>query len=227
MAVSRAFIEAVLLHVDNIDAGRAAQPRRLGGHDAYRTGAENQHGFAAVHLAPVNGRVAGGEDVGQEQGLVVGEGIRDFAGAVVGVGHAHVLGLAAVVAAIEVGVAEQGAALLAHQAALGAVVLGVGVLAVAGQSVVAEEAGAAGNREGHHHPVAYFQIAHALADFLHDAHELVAEHHRAGLGQEAVVEVQVGAADGRAGDADNGVAAVFNRGVIHRVDANVADAVNL
>nr|GFD32763.1 hypothetical protein [Tanacetum cinerariifolium] len=94
----------------------------------------------------------------------------------------------------------------------------------AGQLVVAKEAVAAGDGERHYHAVAALEVAHALAHFLHDAHELVPEHHW-GSGQRAVVDVQVGAANGRARHANDGVARVFERGVIYCIDADVAGAV--
>ena len=219
-------VEAVLQGVDDHDAGGAAQPGAFAGHDAHRPGPEDGDGFAALHVGPVDGGIAGGEDVGQEQYLLIGQVIGHFARAEVRVGNPHVFGLAAIIAAVEVGVAEEGAAFFGDYAAFGAVVVGVGVFAVAGQLVVAEEALAAGNREGHHHAVAHLELAaHALAHLLHDAHELVAERHGPGLRNAAVVDVQVGAADGRARHADDGVARVLQRGVVYGIDAYVARAV--
>ncbi len=60
--------------------------------------------------------------------------------------------------------------------------------------------------KGHDDAVALFEVGHAAADFLDDAHGLVA--HDVAVfhgGLEAVVEVQVAAADGGGGDADDGI----------------------
>ena len=89
---------------------RAAQPGRFSRHSAHGARPENDYRFAAAHVAPVDGQIAGGKDIGQEQGLVIGERIRNSPGPKVGVGYAHVLSLAAVVAAVQVGVAKQGPA---------------------------------------------------------------------------------------------------------------------
>jgi hypothetical protein len=105
-------------------------------------------------------------------------------------------------------------------------VLGVGVLAVPRQVVVAKQAMPAGNGEGHHHAVAALEVAHALAHFLYYAHEFVAQGHGPRLRDAAVVDVQVGPANGRAGDADNGVAGVQDFRVVYSVHADIFRAVN-
>ncbi len=72
---------------------------------------------------PVDAAVARRENVRQEKHLLVGQRVGHLARAVIGVGHADELRLAAVVAAVEVGVTEQRAALLGEHAALRAVML--------------------------------------------------------------------------------------------------------
>lgn len=72
----------------------AARPSRLHSHHTHGARPENSHCFAALHIDPVDSRVARREDIGQEQGLVVDEQIGNNAGPKVDVGH--VLGLAAV-----------------------------------------------------------------------------------------------------------------------------------
>jgi hypothetical protein len=90
-------------------------------------------------------------------------------------GRAHVLRLPAGIAAVQVRVAEKprdrAHALLAEDRAAP----GVGGLAGGEQGLVAEEALAAGNGEGHDHAVALLQARDALAGVFHDAHELVAQ----------------------------------------------------
>jgi hypothetical protein len=92
---------------------------------------------------------------------------------------------------------------------------------VARQLVITEEASATSNRKGHYNPVATLKVTYTFTHFLHNAHKLMAEHHRAGLGNATVVNVQVGAANGGAGHADNSVAGLFNLGIVHVVNANI------
>lgn len=56
---------------------------------------------------------------------------------------------------------------------------------------------AAGDGERHDNAVAFFEVGHAGTYFLYNAHELVAHDHRFGLRDESVVDVEVGAANGR------------------------------
>ena len=123
----------------------------------------------------------------------------------VGIGHAHVLGLAAVVAAGGMGVAEDAADRGR---------LRVGLVAVAEQALLAEMALAAGDVERHEHLVADLEVLDGRSDLLDDAAELVAEGRAdARVGHLAVVEVQVGAADAGARDPDDGVLGVLDRGI--------------
>ena len=85
----------------------------------------------------------------------------------------------------------------------------VGVLAQRPHVVLAVPAVAAGDRERHHHAVADLEVLDAAPDLHHLAHELVAEDVALLHGRhEAVVEVQVRAADRGRGDADDRVAPV-------------------
>ena len=99
----------------------------------------------------------------------------------------------------------------------------VRVLAERVQLLLAAPAVAAGDRERHDHAVADLQVVHLRPDLDHLAHELVAQdvallHRR----DEAVVEVEVGAADRRRGDLDDGVAAVQDLRVRHVLDLDGA-----
>src|ERR1044072_8456409 len=73
----------------------------------------------------------------------------------------------------------------------------------------AEETVAAGNRKGHHHAIADFQVVNLSADLDDLAHELMT-HYVALLhcGNESVVHVQVGTADRGRGDFYDRVALV-------------------
>jgi hypothetical protein len=85
---------------------------------------------------------------------------------------------------------------------------------------------APGDRERHHHPVALGQVADPTAELDDLAHELVAQdvagaHRR----DQAVPEMQVGAADGRGRHADDGISRIEDLGVRDVLDAHVARAV--
>jgi hypothetical protein len=103
--------------------------------------------------------------------------------------------------------------------------IGVGGVAQREQGPLTEPTLAAGNREGHHHPVANFKLCDLPADF-DDAHGLMAQNvtffHG---GHQPVVEVQVGAADGRGGDLNDGVGGIDEFGVGHGLDPHVFFAV--
>ena len=90
------------------------------------------------------------------------------------------------------------------------------------QIVLAEEAGAARDRKRHHHAIAALKFGHAGAVFLDHAHEFVAEHHVVQLRQEAVVDVQVRAADRGGGDAQNDVVRLLDLGIGDVIDGDFA-----
>jgi hypothetical protein len=93
----------------------------------------------------------------------------------------------------------------------------VTVLAMARKLVVAKEAVSAGDGKGYDDPISPLQIRHSFAYFFHDPHELVSQHHRAGLGDSAGINVQVGPADRRGRYFQNDIAIVFYRGVGDRI----------
>ena len=183
----QAFGEAV----NRDDALGAQEEGALDGEQPDGAAAPDGDRVAGAYVAVLRGHVAGREDVGEEEHLLVLYLVGNLHRADVGHGHARVLGLAARVAAHHVRVAEQARArkavdLLLHPG------VRVGVVARREQAAPAEEAVAAGDGERHDHAVADLQVRHRLADLDHLAHELVAEdvallHRR----DEAVVEVQV------------------------------------
>lgn len=63
-----------------------------------------------------------------------------------------------------------------------------------------------------HHVITHRQRRHRIANLGDVSDSLVAHHERDLPALNAVVEVQVGAADGRGGDADDGVGLVLDRG---------------
>src|ERR1051325_8671091 len=151
--------------------------------------------------------------------------VRNLPGADVVERHAHVLRLPALVAAVEMRVAEEPRArvpveLLEHRG------VRVRVVAERPQLALAEEAVAARDRERHDHAIAALQGRRPRADLDHLAHELVPED-VAGLhrGNEAAEEMEVGAADRGARHAHDRVVRVEDRGIRHALDAHVFRAV--
>ncbi|MNH14489.1 hypothetical protein D3C79_740820 [compost metagenome] len=103
---------------------------------------------------------------------------------------------------------------------------GVGGFACSELVELAEEAAAAGDHERNHHAVTDLQIGDPATGFLDDAHELVAEDiTRLGLWNLAVVEVQVGAADGGGGDPEDNVVLFLDERVGDIVDPDVLGSV--
>lgn len=163
------------LRVHEDDLGRAGLQREYPRHLADGAGAEDGDGVAGVDGGVVHGVVARGQHVAQVQRLLVGHAVRDGEEVHVAERDADVLGLAAREAAGEVGVPEHAGGAAAVHGALGGV--GVGALALRGELLRAEEAGAARDLEGG-------DVAGAEADFVRgdggaegggDAAELVAQ----------------------------------------------------
>jgi len=105
---------------------------------------------------------------------------------------------------------------------LGNLVIGISALAAREEPLLAEEAFATGDRKGHYDSVANLELAvfgTDLDDFTHGlVTEDVALFHR---GHDAIEQMQVRAADGAGGDLDDGVSAVLDLRVRHRVASNV------
>src|SRR5215212_7421105 len=97
--------------------------------------------------------------------------------------------------------------------------VGIAVLAAGKEVPAAHEALAAGDAERHHDAVAGLELLDTTAGLDDFAHELMAQDvaalHR---GNETVVEMQIGPADGGGGDPDDGVARVDDGGVRHLLD---------
>ena len=145
--------------------------------EADRAGADDRDGVAGGdHAVEHADLVGGGQDVGEEQDLLVGELIGDLVDGVVGERDARVLGLEAV---------DQ----VAEDPAATAEALSVAAL-------LAEAAAPAGGHAGEQDPVAGGHRGDGRADLLDGADGLVAEDRAGrGLGHVALEDVQVGAAD--------------------------------
>ncbi len=229
-------VRAVRVEVEGVDAmvGGAAEPfgdevdaddeacsavcGDAGGHVSDGPETEYGDGAAGWDRGVLDGLPGGGQDVGEVDEAVVGAVVRYGDGKGVAEGDAEVLGLAAGDPSIELGVAEEGCA-AAMLADLCGLALGV-------QAMGAHVARAAGDVERDDDPFAGPHAGDVRADFLHDAHGLVAED-VAGVeeGAEEFVEVQVGSAQAGRGDLHDHVRGVFDHGVGHGVDAYVAFAV--
>ena len=148
----------------------------------------------------------GGQDVGQEEHLLVGEVLRELVDRRVGERHAGVLGLHPVDR-----VAEDPAA-AAHADAVVA--------------LLAEPAAPAGADAREQHAVALGHGADAASGLDHRADRLVSQHRpRRGLGHIALEDVQVRAADRRGVDLDDDVARGLDLGIGNRVPAALPGAV--
>src|SRR5581483_3658909 len=153
-------------------AGGAQQLGRRGRGQAHGAAAGDVHDAARAHAGADGAVVAGGEDVGQAgevadllQGLVP---VREAEQVEVGVGHHHVLGLAA------------HPATHVHVAVGGAGPGRVHAQADARPALLAVAAAAAGDVEGHGHQVAHLDELDIPARLHHLAGDLVAEHQPGG-----------------------------------------------
>jgi hypothetical protein len=87
--------------------------------------------------------------------------------------------------------------------------------------VLAEEALATSDGERHDDAITPFQVGDLGAHVLHDPHELVAQRHGPELGEEAVVDVKIRAADRGARHAHDGVAWLDHARIGDVFDADV------
>lgn len=207
-------------HENALGAQHAAACR---GHQAHRAGAEDRHCRALLDPGIDDGLVAGRQDVGQEQHLLVVQCIGHHQRPDIGLGHAHVLGLPAGQTAIQMAEAEQrrrwAHVLVVECGALA----GIGGLASGELLQHAVEAASAGHHERDHHTVAGFDRGDIGADVFDDAHELMAENiAMPQVRNLAAVQMQVRAADGGGGDAQDKIVA-FDKGRIrHGFDPHIA-----
>lgn len=189
------------------------------------TGPQHRDRVVRLDVAEFRGHVARRKDVGQEQDLLVGKSVLDLDRPRIGVRHAQVLGLAAGIASEEMGIAVQTGGRMAPQR-LGLGAVRIGALAAGEPAPLAEEALAAGDGEGHDDAIADLQLPVLRSDLDHFAHGLVADDVTAlHAGNDAVEDVQVGAADRAGGDLDDGVARMLDPGVRHALATHVALAV--
>ena len=207
-----------------VDRDHALGAEQLGAGDrelAHRSTAPDGDHVAALDVAHFGAHVAGWEDVGQEEDLLVRNPVRHLERPDVGERDPGILRLPSGEPAQHVRIPEQSRRRVAHQL-FGHPGVRVGVLAQRPEVTPAHVAGTAGDRERHHDTIADLEVLHRLAGLDHLAHELVAEdiaflHRR----DEAVVQVQIGSADGRRGDANDRIAGVQDLRVGHLPDLEV------
>src|SRR5919202_3931144 len=213
---------------DAVDGDNALGAEQVGALDRelpHRTAAPHCDHIARLNVARLGSHVAGRENVGEKQDLLVGEAVRNLDRPYIGKGHAGILGLPARVAADEVGVAEDAAGRIAPEL-FGQGSIRVRVITERPKSPFAEETVAACDRKGHNHTVTLPQILHLTPKLDDLAHELVAEDitflHRRDI---AIVEMEIGAANGGRRDFDNGIARVENLRIGDCLDPHIGDAV--
>ncbi len=221
----RGHAQAFGLAVDRNDTARSKHPCALDRKLPDRAAAPDRHGVARLDIAVLRRHVAGGEDVGDEQRLLVADLRRDLDRPHIGKRHPHVLRLPPRVSPHHVRVAEQARGrvpvqLLSHPG------VRVGVVAEGPQLAVAEEAPAARDGERNHHPVANAEGGVLGTDLHHLAHELMPQDVPAPHGgDESVEEVKVGPADRCQRDLDDGITRIQDLRVRHVRDADVVRAV--
>ena len=203
------FLQPVGDDVDG-DDHRAPEERRTHRDElAERTGADHRHDVPRPGPAPLQRRVGRGEDVAGQQDVVIGEALRDRRQRHVGERYPHVLRLPA-------GQIAEGDAVAEHAEAGAAPVL----------HPQAGRTAAAGAEHRGHAPLPGDDVEDAGADLDDLAGELVAaDHPGLDAGDLAVVEVQVGAADGAGRDLDEGVGRFDELRFGHRLDPQVAGPV--
>ena len=209
--------------IDGNDALGAEEQRRGDREQPDRPAAPHRYRVAALDGAVLRRHVAGRQDVGEEEQLIVAQFLRHLDRSDVGHRHPEILGLASRIAAEHVAESEQACGRLSHRLRRE---LGVGVGAQRKEPLGAEEAVAAGNGKRHHDAIAWPQAGDAAANLDDFAHEFVAEdvalHHPR---NEAAVDMQIRAADRRRRDMHDRVARIEDLRLGHRLDAHVVPAV--
>jgi len=190
-------------HVDGEDAGRAEERGALQRHDADGPQPHDDDGRSRADGRPERAQVAGREDVGQQDGLVVGDTLGNTQREGVGKGDGHGLGLPT--GEVGHGSERGGLAGEAH----------VGLAGAAGA------AHAAADHAGDEHAIAPPQALHVRSGLQHRPDGLVAQAD-ADPGRRIVVEVEIGAADRGALDLDDDPVGTGERGIGHVFDPHVA-----
>ncbi len=149
-------------------------PGRLNGELPHGSASPYRHGIAGLDAAVLGRHKAGRQNIGKKQRLLVAQAFGNLERTNVRIRYPHVLGLAASIAAIQMGVSEQARARIAVDL-FGHVGVGIGVVAQRPHLAGTEEAVAAGNGKRYHHAVADVQVMNGRAEFDHLAHEFMTQ----------------------------------------------------
>jgi hypothetical protein len=137
--------------------------------------------------------------------LLVRQTARNLYGPDIGIGDAKIFGLAPRIAAQQMGITKQSGRRMAPELA-SLLLVRVGSFASRIESALAEIALPAGNCERDDDPVTLFQRGNLCANLDDFTHRLMAKNvpilH---AGDQTIVNMQIGAADGAASHPDNGV----------------------
>src|SRR5690606_19218854 len=130
--------------------------------------AEYRDGISVLDLRQVCAEVAGGKNIGEQNGLVIAHVVRQLYRTDVGVRNPRVLGLQALERTGCLGTAEE------RCACLDPVRIGIVALRVVAAAAVRTRTAGYGGR--YHHPIAHLEVAYPWAEFLDYPHRLVAEY---------------------------------------------------
>ena len=211
--------------VDRDHLPGAEQDRAADAELADRSAAPDRDRVGRLDVA-LHGRLpAGREYVAEKQHLLVREPVLNLDRAHVGIGHAHVLSLAAGIAAGQVRIAEQSRRRVTEDLVAS---LLVAIRSLADREIPAPAlvAFAAGDRERHDDAVTDLELVVSWPDLDHFAHELVA-HDVAGFhaGHQGVVEMNVGATNRGARHPDDGIPRRLDLGIGDMVATDIVLAV--
>jgi hypothetical protein len=205
----------------SVSTAKIPCPQELGADDGEQpdgAAAEHADRVARLDLGHVRAEIPGGEDVGEQDGLVVGHPGRKLDQRRIGQWHAGEFGLEAVEGPSRLRAAEERRP--------SRLPVGVGVVALRLIPRGAVRAMPAADGRGDDHPVADLEVAHRRADLLDDSHPFMtkdrAGHHAR---HRPADHVQVGATDGARREADDSVRGLLDLRLGDVVEADVPDSV--
>src|SRR6185437_11881169 len=178
------------------------------------TAAEDDHGISGLDLRQFRAEVGGGEDVGEENRLIIRYLRREFDETNRSKRNACPLGLQSVERASRFGTAIESRARERS--------VGIGIVALRVVAAATIRAAAASDGGGNDDAVADLEITHIGAEFLNDAHAFMSEDGaRFHAGQRAANHVQIRPANGTGGEMNDGISRLLDLGFRHIVDTNI------
>src|SRR5215213_11962168 len=161
-------LETVIHTIYHDDPSRTEEPGAPRCHDAHRTGSEDNDGVTWLNAAHLGRLISRWHHVGEQHRVVRVHAVRNDRGTHIGIRDADILRLSSIVAARGMRIAENAT----YRGSLG-----IGLVAVTVQYLLAEHTRSAGDIERHQNVVADLQFLHLFAELLHHAGELVAKRH--------------------------------------------------